>query len=178
MTKIFTSTFLSLSLFLAFSIFIYTSHAATTELVQHVCNQTSNYSFCVESLYSDPHTPDADTYMLAYVSFRLAYLNATATQDRIAVLLKHAASGQLSQHLHRCSRDYKKATSKLEQAYNDLDSETFFELVDLAGAAAHAAADCQAAFKGTTYSSLATMNKNLKGLSEICIVVSKLFTES
>jgi pectinesterase inhibitor-like protein len=175
--KIFTYTFLCLSVFLAFSTFIYPSQAATTELVKHICNQTSNYTFCVDSLYSDPRTPAAEAYVLAYVSFRLAYLNATATQDRIAVLLKHAASGQ-SQHLHRCNHDYKKATSALEQAYIDLDSETFFELADLAGAAAHAADDCQATFMGTDYTSLATMNKNLKGLSEICVVVSKLFTES
>ncbi|XP_018843728.1 cell wall / vacuolar inhibitor of fructosidase 2-like [Juglans regia] len=178
----FTYAFLRLiPLFFSLMPFIvHPSYAATTnptDLVLHVCRRTSDYSFCVESLYSDLHTPGADAYQLAYVSFRLAYLNATGTQHHIATLLKHSSSPGQSQRLRQCSRDYKKATFALERAYNDLDSETFFELADFAGVAAHAAADCQAATKGT-YSSLAVMNKNLKGLSEICNVVSKLFSAS
>ncbi|WRX14400.1 Pectinesterase inhibitor domain - like 10 [Theobroma cacao] len=71
--------------FVLFSCYILSpSFAATssspTKLVDKVCNQTSNYTFCVEALDSDPRTPAADAY-------QLAYLNATATQYRIAELL-------------------------------------------------------------------------------------------
>ncbi|KAJ7967881.1 Pectinesterase inhibitor [Quillaja saponaria] len=153
------------------------SNTNITQLVDEVCKKTSNYSFCVESLYSDPHTPDADRYSLAYVSFCLAYLNATNTRDYITKLLKHANSSHhhYQQDLQRCAGDYKKAVSAIEMAYNDLNSETFFELADLAGVAAHSAENCQANFKGT-HSSLTSRNKALKGLCEICVVVSKLFT--
>ncbi|OMO72639.1 Pectinesterase inhibitor [Corchorus olitorius] len=149
-----------------------------TKLVNEICNQTSNYSFCVESLYSDPRTPDADAYELAYVSFGLAYLNATATQDSIAKLLKNTTASAASlKRLKICKRDYHKAVSALEQAFNDLNSETYFQLAKLAGRAAAAADNCQSAFEGThNYSPLATMNACLKALSGICIVVSKLFT--
>lgn len=180
----FTNAFLRLipALFFSLPIVIFhPSYAATTnptQLVLHVCRRTSDYAFCVESLYSDLHTSNAaDAYQLAYVPFRLAYLNATATQHHIATLLKHSSSPGQSQRLRQCSRDYEKATSALERAFNDLDSETFFELADFAGVAAHSAADCQAASKGT-YTSLAVMNENLKGLSEICNVVAKLFSAS
>ncbi|XP_022734653.1 cell wall / vacuolar inhibitor of fructosidase 2-like [Durio zibethinus] len=150
----------------------------TNKLVDKVCNQTSNYTFCVEALYSDPRTPAADAYQLAYVSFGLAYLNASATQDHIAELIKISNSTSAShKRLKICQHDYHKAVLALEEAYNDLNSETFFQLAKLAARAAAAADDCQSAFRGTHYSPLATRNAYLKALSDICVVVSKLFTE-
>jgi len=153
------------------------SNNNVTKLVDEVCAKTSNYSFCVESLYSDPHTPESDRYGLAYVTFRLAYLNATSTNDYITKLLKKAASSsQYRMRLQMCASDYEKAIFAIETAYNDLNSETFFELADLAGDASRAAQDCQATFKGTHYCPLDFMNIALKGLCEICVVISKLFT--
>ncbi|KAE9599143.1 hypothetical protein Lal_00044087 [Lupinus albus] len=81
-------------------------------------------------------------------------------------------------HLQKCVSDYKKAVSAIEMAYNDLNSETFFELADLAGDACHAAEDCQANMKGTHHSLLHFMNDALKVLCEICLVISKFFTGS
>ena len=176
----------SLCFLLCFVHFIFTlihlscaSKNNVTQLVDEVCAKTSNYSFCVESLYSDPHTPQSDQYGLAYVAFRLAYLNATGTSDYIAKLVKKATSSHYHMLLQRCAHDYKEAVSAIETAYNDLNSETFFELADLAAVASDGAEDCQATFKGTThYSMLDFMNNALKGLCEICVVISKLFTGS
>ncbi|KAF3451921.1 hypothetical protein FNV43_RR08017 [Rhamnella rubrinervis] len=155
-----------------------TIHEPRTVLAIEICKKTSNYTFCVESLYADPRTPNADRYTLAYITFGLAYVNATATQDYIAQLLKKKAGHEhdRKQRLRRCQRDYNKAVSSLEAAYNDLNSETFFELADLAGDAARSSKDCQAAFNGTHYHPLGSRNRDLKGLCEICVVVSKLFT--
>ncbi|KAK7246050.1 hypothetical protein RIF29_40908 [Crotalaria pallida] len=170
--------FLYLMLFIF--ILIHPSCASTknvTKLVDEVCAKASNYSFCIESLYSDPQTPKSDTYGLAYVAFRLAYLNATSTRDYIEKLLKKANSSN-RMHLQKCDSDYKKAVSAIETAYNDLNSETFFELADLAGDASHAAEDCQATIKGTHHSMIHFLSDSLKGLCEICVVISKLFTGS
>ncbi|PON57681.1 Pectinesterase inhibitor domain containing protein [Parasponia andersonii] len=155
-----------------------------TELVDGVCNKTSNYSFCVESLYADPRTPRADSYGLAFVVFGMSYLNATGTQDLIAELSKKAKRGgqhdqPLLTRLQRCGKDYEKAVSALEMAYNDLNSETFFELAEMAGVASTSAEDCQAGFEKRHHSpplSLSARNHELRGLCEICVVVSKLFT--
>ncbi|XP_034211112.1 cell wall / vacuolar inhibitor of fructosidase 2-like [Prunus dulcis] len=162
-----------------------TSSIQPTKLVDEVCHSTSSYSLCVESLCTDPRTPSADRYVLAYISFRLAFLNASSTQDHIAKLLKHteakakakakANTGPTQQVLRRCYHDYNKAVSALSSAYNDLNSETFSDLVDWAGAASLAADDCQVVVK-TTYPPLSTMNLDLKRLCEICVAVSKLFT--
>ncbi|KAG4956397.1 hypothetical protein JHK85_042777 [Glycine max] len=57
------------------------------------------------------------------------------------------------------------AISAIETSYNDLNSETFFELA----VASHSAEDyCQATFKGCHHCPLDFMNNALKGLCEIC----------
>ncbi|XP_050370765.1 cell wall / vacuolar inhibitor of fructosidase 2-like [Argentina anserina] len=147
----------------------------TSKLVDAVCRKTySSYSFCVESLYSDPRTPTADRYVLAYISFGLAYFNASTTQHHVAHLLNKTVGAQQLQ-LRQCYHDYNGAVSALQLAYDDLNSETFLELANLAGVASLAADDCQAAFN-TTSSPLTKMNRDLKGLCKICVVVSNLFT--
>ncbi|CAK7325149.1 unnamed protein product [Dovyalis caffra] len=167
--------------FLLCFILIHSSLAAInepTELVDKVCNQTSNYTFCLESLYSDSRTPDADPYTLAFISFGLAYTNASNTRDFIAELLKNTSSQDDRHHLKRCGHDYQKAVSALEEAYDDLNSETFFELAKLAGHASKASDHCQAAFKGTSSPPLARRNHDLKSLCEIGAIIAKLFTGS
>ncbi|CAK7323384.1 unnamed protein product [Dovyalis caffra] len=144
----------SLLILLLFSIF----HAsdAATKLVDKVCKQTSSYSFCVQSLYTDSRTPEAYEYTLAYIAVRLASINATSTQHYISDQLKltsingsgrHEQQQQQQERLQICSRGYRRAVSAMEMAYNDLDSETYFELARLAGKASSGASDCQAAFK-------------------------------
>ncbi|KAI4345770.1 hypothetical protein L6164_012866 [Bauhinia variegata] len=150
-----------------------------TKLVHKVCAKTSDYTFCVESLYADPHTAEADEYFLANIAFRLAYVNATSTQHHIDKLLKKLGTSRPSHYqrrLQRCRSDYKKGVSAIEMGLNDLNSESFDLLAGYAGVAAHAAGDCQSSFKGT-HSPLTSMNNDLKGLCEICVVISKLFTD-
>ncbi|KAJ9162771.1 hypothetical protein P3X46_022520 [Hevea brasiliensis] len=162
--------FFLLSLLLLFSIL----HAASfpTKIVDKVCKRTSNYSFCVESLYSDSRTPEADQYTLAFVAVRLAYLSASTTRDFITQLLKN----ENQKPLQICIGDYNMAVSAIIMADNDLNSETFFELADLANKAAAAADDCEAAFKGNQSRPLGNKNKDLKGLCEIFGVIGRLFT--
>ncbi|KAJ8769887.1 hypothetical protein K2173_008969 [Erythroxylum novogranatense] len=145
------------------------------KLVSKVCHQTSDYSFCINSLFSDHRTPEADEYTLAYISVGLAYLNATATRGYVNKLLRRTSSYR---RLMKCSRDYVKAVSALETAYNDLNSETFFELADLANDAAHAADNCEVSVQGIRPPPLGKRNRDLKGLCQICAVVAKLFTGS
>ncbi|KAJ9181661.1 hypothetical protein P3X46_009769 [Hevea brasiliensis] len=166
------SFFLLSSLLLLFSILHTPPDAASspTKLVDKICKRTSNYTFCVESLYSDSRTSEADQYTLAFIAVRLAYVNANTTRDHISQLL------QYRKPLEICIRGYKLAVSALEKAYNDLNSETFFELADLASQAAAGADDCEAVFQGNRSRPLGNRNKDLKGLCEICGIIGKLFT--
>ncbi|XP_030476867.1 cell wall / vacuolar inhibitor of fructosidase 2-like [Syzygium oleosum] len=157
------------------------SSAAATEIVKRVCEKTSDYRYCVAALYSDPRTPNADAYFLAYISFGLAYLNATHTRDHISRLLRSPdlapRSPRLTTSLQSCRRGYAAAVTELASAYNDLNSETFAGLAGYAGGGARAAGDCDRAFAGSAYAPLvAGRNRDLKRLCEICTVVSELFT--
>lgn len=146
-----------------------------TEIVDKVCKKTSNYKNCVDTLYSDPRTPDADRYTLAYVSFGLAYANAVQTRDRIAdELLLHKNDSdsrhEILQNLRICERDYNKAVKFLESALNDLNSETFFTLPSYANHTARLADDCQAHYPTFTSASL-------NSICQICtLVIASLYS--
>ncbi|KAJ8747327.1 hypothetical protein K2173_013131 [Erythroxylum novogranatense] len=170
-----------LILFPLFTI-LYASDVASNKLVKKVCDQTSDHSFCINSLYSDSRTPGADDYTLAFVSVGLAYANATATRDYLNSLPSKPSSSYGGddghQGLIRCSRDYSKAVSALLTAYNDLNSESFFELANLAGDCVNAVNDCEAAVQGITPSPMGKRNGDLKGLCDVFAVVIKSFTVS
>lgn len=153
---------------------------SSSELVDNVCNKTSSYKFCTDALNSDPQTSLAeDYYVIAYISFRLAYDNSTNTQRYISQLLgeKNSTSTTTSHDhdlLRRCQGDYKQAIFALSQALDDLNVESFDRLFEYASNVSRSADDCQALFRGTR-SQLSIMNGFLKGLSGICLVVSKFF---
>ncbi|OWM85674.1 cell wall / vacuolar inhibitor of fructosidase 2-like [Punica granatum] len=161
--------------------------SAATETVQKVCNQTSYYRYCVATLYSDPRTPNADPYFLAYISFGLAYLNASNSHD----FFSHAVNNtrphhhKLVQSLTICQDGYKRVVSALETAYEDLNTESFAKLGRLSRVAGRAADKCNRAFSGVVKApvgsaapAVAVRNRDMKRLSEICSVVSKLLGAS
>ncbi|PIA58006.1 hypothetical protein AQUCO_00500144v1 [Aquilegia coerulea] len=176
---------LSPSILVLFFIFLTSSSSEVTKpikLVDNICKKTSNYTFCVDTLYSDSRvgSPDTDSYLLGYVSFGLAYINATTTSSQIPVLLKNAntqKNASLQHALQQCHRYYKKAVSAIEEAYNDLNSDTYSNLISLAKVASDSASDCEGSFNGTVKPyPLTERNNGLRRLCEICVVVSKLFT--
>ncbi|KAL5697986.1 hypothetical protein ACHQM5_029077 [Ranunculus cassubicifolius] len=159
------------------------SSSSAQVLINNVCNQVTNYTFCVEILNSDPRAqdPNADNNILAYISFGLAFQNATDTLSHIKYLLKNATRNKdvldSMEGLQKCKSDYSKAVSSVEEAYNELNSETYSGLADLVSVASKAAAACEGAFNNTTRGSpLRDRNNGLRGLCEICVVVSNLLT--
>ncbi|XP_057432869.1 pectinesterase inhibitor-like [Lotus japonicus] len=155
-------------------LFVYPTTASprnnVTPLVDQVCAKTSNYSLCVETLYSDPHTPEADIFGLTTIAFRLAHTNATDTRDYLhALLVKYP-----TWDLQKCARDYEKAVFEFERAFKDLKSRSYSFLPGYVRVASHGADDCQHASKAIPGHDvlLADVNNALKGLCEICLVIS------
>ncbi|KAL2475799.1 Cell wall/vacuolar inhibitor of fructosidase 2 [Abeliophyllum distichum] len=155
------------------------SDVNSTQLATQVCKNTTNFSFCQASVYSDPRAPVADRYVLSYIAFGLAYKNATNTSDYIDFTLKSIKEGakpEIIEALQKCQGDYKEAIRALSEALNNLDSETFYGLDKLSLDVENSARSCEAGFQG--HSPISEKNQNLINLSNICYVVSKLFTYS
>ncbi|XP_058202720.1 cell wall / vacuolar inhibitor of fructosidase 2-like [Rhododendron vialii] len=149
----------------------------TSELVESVCNTTTIYEFCVDALYSNPRTPTIhDPYSLAYISFTLAIVNATDARLNMQILLKSNSSRSLySKPLRRCVQLYGEAAETLGRALNDMNSDDYYDLAPYAADCTRKADNCQAAFGGrATDSRLSRMNRDFRGLAEICIVVSNI----
>lgn len=155
------------------------------KLVDSICNQTPNHKFCVDAIYTDPRASEADIILLAYISFGLAYTNATNILSFITdhhLLVDNQKNGShgspaLAEGLKQCSLDYKKAVTALEVALNDLDSDTY-DLEESAGVLAQSAVHCEHSLKPTMtissslHSQLTRRNRDLKLLGGICSVIS------
>ncbi|KAK4434747.1 hypothetical protein Salat_0637600 [Sesamum alatum] len=149
------------------------SGAGTTELATQICRNTSSYAFCQEAMYSDPRAVGADRYLLAYIAYRQAYLNATETADYIASELK---SGGASGSLRKCLGYYEEAIRRLAEMLGNLDSETFYGLDQLSIDVENSVRGCEASVGNSpSPSPLSKRNDDLIKLSNICLVVSKLY---
>ncbi|CAI9756701.1 unnamed protein product [Fraxinus pennsylvanica] len=159
--------------------FLCPTSAIPDELATQVCKNTTNFSFCKAAVYSDPRAPKADRYLLSYIVFGLAYKNATNTRDYIDISLKNMeghAKPEIMEAMKKCQGDYKEALQAISEATSDLDSETFDGLDKLAIDVDNLARDCEAGFNGKSL--ISEKNQDLIKLSNICYVVSKLYTIS
>ncbi|KAL3742400.1 hypothetical protein ACJRO7_017815 [Eucalyptus globulus] len=142
-------------------------HIAATDsrLVNRVCKQTPDYkfcgstsaskqptAFCITSLCSDPHAPDADDYTSAHITFGPS---------------EH-------QYIQQRRNDYEKVALKCEKALGDLDLQSFFGSADLAMIAGKGTNNCKSAFRRSP-SSMSDNNRDLKGFSKTCVAMANLF---
>lgn len=168
---------LLLSVLVVMSISVHPS-CAVTELVDKVCKQTSNYTFCRDVLNADPRTrnPESDLVILAYAAFKSAYDTAINTRDYIGSLLNSTDGPILLQKsLRRCQADYKRAAEKLLEGYDCLDSETYDIIDELADEAARKVNDCQTGLDGTAPPpALTEKNRVQKDLCQIGAVIGRL----
>ncbi|XP_026377932.1 cell wall / vacuolar inhibitor of fructosidase 2-like [Papaver somniferum] len=168
-----------LPLIIIISLFNSTAGEQSNERVDSICNQTSNPKFCVDAIYTDPRAPDANMVALAYISFGLAFTNATNTLSFIKELQYQRFNGpQGIFGLKQCGLAYRKAKNALDTALIDLESDTY-ELEQYAAVAAQSADRCEHSLNSTRMmkqisvrSRLIRRNTDLKLLAGICSVIS------
>ncbi|KAI3466474.1 hypothetical protein Pfo_023137 [Paulownia fortunei] len=151
-------------------LFLSGAAAGTTDLATQVCRNTTNYAFCRDVIYSDPHSVGADQDFLAYIVFRQAYFNATNTQDYITSELKSMEAGRKSGKLtglRKCQGYYQEAVQRLAEMLGDLDSDTFYGLDKLSLDVEGSARACEASVGWR--SPLSKRNEDLIKLSNICL---------
>ncbi|GLT79500.1 hypothetical protein SLA2020_509860 [Shorea laevis] len=150
-----------------------------TELVKQVCTHTSDYNFCVQTLSSDANAGASEALAkeLVNAALRLAQTKSSSSQDLITHHLNNAStSAAEKQLLQRCLVHNGKAISALSLANNDLNSDSFLDMVEEMQGAAAATENCQYIIKGTRFTALEDMNRVLINLCEIGIVSTKYFS--
>ncbi|KAK6290559.1 hypothetical protein POUND7_002100 [Theobroma cacao] len=177
---------LSPLLLLIFMIIIHPSYADEPDeplrgkdLVNEVCNHTSDYKFCADTLLpSAASAPSATAGEIANTALRFAQVKATDARVLIAsLLLKNSSSSTGRRLLQRCQLDNNKTIRELSSANDDLNSDSIDSMVEDLNNAANATRSCQDTIRETPFSS-ALDNKNIEviKLCEIGVVSTKFFT--
>ncbi|WKA10917.1 hypothetical protein VitviT2T_028462 [Vitis vinifera] len=93
------------------------------ELIQKVCSKTSNRTFCVETLESDPRTPSAyNLPSLARIAIELSIANVSDTQALIASKLRGDTTDPDVKHtLKWCVTWYTEVIALLRSAVTALE---------------------------------------------------------
>ncbi|CAI9755069.1 unnamed protein product [Fraxinus pennsylvanica] len=171
--------FFIFTLFLCFSTSIFTSaspHQDSSQLATQICKNTTNVSFCMSAIFSDPLASSADRYVLSYIVFGQAYKNATSTKNFIGLSLKSMKSDEnrrVLSGMQKCQGFYEDAIRALSEVMNNLDSETFYGLDKAAIDVESSIRACEASFSGQ--SPMSQKNQNLVELLKICFAVSQLY---
>ena len=100
---------------------------AASEIVEGVCNDSDNYSFCIQALESDPKTPAAKNHMdLAVIALNLGISNSTATRSYISRLYKNPkkkTDQRKKSALEGCLWAYDGAVSSFRSALMELKED-------------------------------------------------------
>ena len=117
------------------------------DLIQKSCRSTKYYDLCVESLKSDPTSPNADTKGLAMILVGIGEANATATSSYLSSLLISSTTTSMKKVLKECANRYTYSSDALQASRQALAMEAY----DYAYMHVIAAADypnaCHNAFK-------------------------------
>ncbi|GFQ02766.1 pectinesterase inhibitor [Phtheirospermum japonicum] len=178
------SLFITLTIFCCFILsppFISLADAARykvkAQLATQVCRNTTDFSFCLKTIYSDPRAPTADRIVLAYIAFGNAYLNSSNTQTQIQLKITDAENGKsdVLDGLKSCMGHYTKAIGALSQGAGKLGLGSYYGFDKLSIEAQSHVRDCEKGFNATIGSPMTKENVDVIKLTNICNVVAQLF---
>ncbi|XVE96974.1 hypothetical protein REPUB_Repub02eG0270300 [Reevesia pubescens] len=151
-------------------------------LLIEVCNQTSDYKFCIDNIFPVPRAPPpfgkaCEIYHSALFS---AQSRANEVQSLMASLLENSSSSVVQPHarqfLERCQLLNNLAITYLSSANNNVNSDTIDVVVERLNTAANATKSCQGLIQATRFSELANKNSDVIKFCEISIASTKLCT--
>ncbi|CAN1178486.1 Cell wall / vacuolar inhibitor of fructosidase 2 [Linum perenne] len=147
--------------------------SAQKDVVDKICNQSTDYRLCRDLLNADPRTPGADWAVMSDVVVRLALNNA---RDTIGYLshIQGTGGGRIGmKRVGSCIKDYEYARNKMLFAYADEDSEDYSGLAGYAKDAAHAVSHCEHIFSKSTWKPLGNRTNVFTILSEAVASIGK-----
>ncbi|GER52808.1 plant invertase/pectin methylesterase inhibitor [Striga asiatica] len=156
-----------------------THSQSTAPLAVQVCSNTSDFRFCMRTLYADRRAHKADRVVIAYIAFSTAFNRANATIDLIRARISSGANvkPEVLAGLMGCRGNYTEAGQAMMEALGNLDSDTYYGFDRLAGKADSGAKACEGGF-GPKPSPMAKENGDMMKLANICSVVANLFSYS
>ncbi|XVE76467.1 hypothetical protein DITRI_Ditri12bG0175500 [Diplodiscus trichospermus] len=147
------------------------------ELVELVCNYTSDSKFCVDNISSFDASPLWEKAgEICATALQLGRHRAEDAQTLIASLLQTSSAQQNRELLQSCQFLNEDTIDSLTRAADNLNSYSVDSMVDYLNDAANATKSCQLIIRGTDFSALANTNNDVIKFCEISIMARNFFT--
>ncbi|XP_062099142.1 pectinesterase inhibitor-like [Humulus lupulus] len=120
----------TLSLFLF--LFLSSTQAQTSNLVDSVCKETLDYTKCLEALESDPKSKTTtDLKVLAKIAVQLSISNAKGSLSFIHDEIKKGTGGAQQEALEKCASSYETVVESFNSALIELDDDVLSANYDI-----------------------------------------------
>lgn len=148
---------------------------AASDIVEGVCKESGNYSFCIKALELDPRTAGAKNHMdLAVIALEMGISNSTGTRIYIARMYRSPKTDPPQQSaLKGCLWGYDGAVSSFKSALMELRVDPLTANYD-AKLAGDGATYCSGVMEsaGMNDSSISDGNRFTLSLSDIAFVIT------
>lgn len=171
-------------LFFGFLFLLYSApslaSSTASSLVQTTCSQTSNYSFCLEALQSDPRSSKAgDVGSLSAIAVKLAIAGAKGAAAYASGMSKNATAEAPAAPLRTCADKFRNAGEALGAALQALQEENYDYASVHMEAAQDYASTCRRAFQRASPALVypEAMAKKEDELHRLCTTASDIISQ-
>ncbi|GMJ01011.1 pectin methylesterase inhibitor 5 [Hibiscus trionum] len=146
---------------------------ADQALIERICKQSQDYSFCMSTLGNDPRSGTADLRGLAMISTSLSIIKIQDTLSRLPDIIKQTTDPLAIRRLGVCQTDYDGSLVNFKGAYNATSNNAFYDAIDFVRNGTNQVIDCHNIFRREgpiATSPIAGDDINVFKLSELILI--------
>ncbi|XVF55310.1 hypothetical protein PTKIN_Ptkin06aG0026900 [Pterospermum kingtungense] len=117
-------------IFLATSTFSFNGCHADKALIDSVCRQSQDYSFCATNLGGDPRAATTDLHGLALVSISLTVAQIQDTLGRIPDIQRRVTNPLGKKRLGVCQNDYKASLGNFQNSFRSTSKNAYGDTIN------------------------------------------------
>ncbi|XVF55312.1 hypothetical protein PTKIN_Ptkin06aG0027100 [Pterospermum kingtungense] len=117
-------------IFLATFAFSFNGCHADRALIDSVCRQSQDYSFCTTNLISDPRAVNTDLHGLALVSISLTVAQIQDTLGRISNIQRRITNPLGKKRIRVCQNDYKASLGNFQNSFSSTSKNAYWDTIN------------------------------------------------
>eukprot|EP00257_Ricinus_communis_P014611 XP_015572324.1 pectinesterase inhibitor 5 [Ricinus communis] len=116
-------------------------------LIEDICRQTQDYSFCMSSFNGDLRSGTADIYGLATLSTIFSLEKARDTLERINGMVNGTSDPVGKNRIVLCQSDYRQASEMFQQAFSSSSVRSYWDVINYTREGFNRVVDCENVYR-------------------------------
>lgn len=147
---------------------------ADPALIDSVCKQSMDYSFCATSFDEDPRSSAADLHHLGMIAISLTIIQIQDTQVDIPDILHRLSDPLAKQRLSVCQNDYNGSLGNFQNSFISLSNHAYWDAINFVRDGTNQVIHCQNIYRmdgPIATPPIAAEDTNIIKYSEIILII-------